>query len=341
MFDIILFDMNLEKLQFALKDEPGFRMNQAFDGVFKRFVGDWGEVSNFPKTLQEKLNEKCSLKIDGEIFESKDRCTFKALITLEDSEKIETVLMRYQDGRNSLCVSSQVGCALGCKFCATGKMGLKRNLSHDEIVDQFLFFSRFLKKKFGENEKITNVIFMGMGEPFLNYENVMKSVEVFNNENMIGLGARNISISTSGIVEGIKGFANEKRQVNLAISLHAPNDELRSNLMPINRKDKLSDVLDAVDEYISKKNRKVMFEYLLIDDVNDSEAHAKELAALMKKPLYMVNLINYNPTGNFKPSSKENVEKFLKILKQEGVNATLRRSFGGDIEAACGQLLVG
>lgn len=330
--------MNLEKLQLALKGEPGFRERQVFEGVFKKFVSDWSEVTNLPKSLWEKLNKECSLEIDGKIFESKDGKTFKALITLKDSEKIETVLMRYSDGRNSLCVSSQVGCALGCKFCATGKMGLKRNLSYGEIVEQFLFFSRFLKKKFGENEKITNVIFMGMGEPFLNYESVMRAIEIFNDEKFIGLGARNISVSTSGITEGIKKFLREDKQVNLAISLHAPNDELRSELMPINQKDNLRNVLDAVDEYIERKNRKVMFEYLLIDEVNDSEAHAKELANLMKKPLYMVNLINYNPTGNFKPSSKENVRKFLSVLKKEGVNVTLRHSFGGDIKAACGQL---
>lgn len=330
--------MNLEKLQLALKGEPGFRERQVFEGVFEKFVSDWSEVTNLPKSLQEKLNKECSLEIDGKIFESKDGKTFKALITLEDGEKIETVLMRYFDGRNSLCVSSQVGCPLGCKFCATGKMGLKRNLSYGEIVDQFLFFSRFLKKKFGENEKITNVIFMGMGEPFLNYDQVMRAIEILNDEKFIGLGARNISISTSGIISGIKKFSDEDRQINLAISLHAPNDQLRSELMPINQKDNLKDVLDAVDEYIGRKNRKVMFEYLLIDGVNDSQAHAKELASLMKKPLYMVNLINYNPTGNFKPSSKKNVEMFLNILKKEGVNVTLRHSFGGDIKAACGQL---
>ncbi|MDH4330827.1 MAG: 23S rRNA (adenine(2503)-C(2))-methyltransferase RlmN [Candidatus Moranbacteria bacterium] len=330
--------MKLEKLQLILKDEPGFREKQAFEGVFKKLVSDWNEVTNLPKNLQEKLNEQCSLEVDGKVFESKDGKTFKALITLKDSEKIEAVLMRYEDGRNSLCVSSQVGCALGCKFCATGKMGIKRSLSSDEIVDQFLFFARFLKEKFGENEKITNVIFMGMGEPFLNYDNVMKAIEILNDEKAIGLGARNISVSTSGIIEGIKKFSDEERQVNLAISLHAPNDELRSELMPINKKDKLQDVLNAVDEYISKRKRKVMFEYLLIDGVNDSEENAKELATLMKKPLYMVNLINYNPTGNFNPSSKKNVDRFLNVLKKTGVNATLRHSFGGDIKAACGQL---
>lgn len=330
--------MNLDKLQLVLCDEPGFRTKQVFEGAFKKFVLSWSDVTNLPKILQEKLNQECPMDINGKVFESKDGKTFKSLIVLEDGQKIETVLMRYADGRNSLCVSSQVGCALACEFCATGKMGFKRNLSSGEIVDQFLFFSRFLKDKFGSNERITNVIFMGMGEPFLNYDNVMAAVEVLNDENMIGLGARNISISTSGVVEGIEKFSKENRQINLAISLHAANDELRSKLMPINRKDKLQDVLNAVDVYISKKNRKVMFEYLLIDKVNDSKENAKELANIMKKPLYMVNLINYNPTGNFKSSSKESVERFLNILKKSGVNATLRHSFGGDIKAACGQL---
>ncbi|MFC1609057.1 23S rRNA (adenine(2503)-C(2))-methyltransferase RlmN [Patescibacteria group bacterium] len=331
--------MNIDKLQLILDKEPGFRLKQVFEGAFKKLVSDWNEVTNLPKKLQEELNERCSLVISGEIFESSDGKTFKALITLKDGLKIEAVLMRYEDGRNSLCVSSQIGCALGCKFCATGKMGLKRDLSVGEILDQFLFFARFLKNRFGENERITNVIFMGMGEPFLNYDNVMKSIEILNDEEKIGLGARNISVSTSGIIDGVRRFSGEDRQVNLAISLHAPNDELRSELMPINRKDKLRDVLGAVDEYISKKNRKVMFEYLLIDSVNDTEENARELTVLMKKPLYMVNLINYNPTGNFKPSSGKNVERFLNVLKKAGVNATLRRSFGGDIRAACGQLV--
>ncbi|MFC1644935.1 23S rRNA (adenine(2503)-C(2))-methyltransferase RlmN [Patescibacteria group bacterium] len=335
-----MLDMNLEKLQLILDKEPGFRLKQVFEGVFGKLVNDWNDVTNLPKKLQEELNRECSLEVDGEVFESSDGKTFKALVTLEDGMKIETVLMRYADGRNSLCVSSQVGCALGCAFCATGKMGLKRNLSSDEIVNQFLFFARFLKNKFSENDRISNVIFMGMGEPFLNYDNVAKSIEILNDEKFIGLGARNISVSTSGIVDGINRFSDEDRQVNLAISLHAPNDELRSELMPINKKDSLGEVLDAVDEYILKKHRKVMFEYLLIDGVNDSEEDARELAMIMKKPLYMVNLINYNPTGNFKPSSRKNVERFLNTLKKVGVNATLRHSFGGDIKAACGQLVV-
>lgn len=328
-------NLNLESI---LKDEPKYRISQIYQAVFKQFISDWDEMTNISKSLKDILKKECPLNIEGEIFISSDGKTYKALITLGDGAKIEAVLMKNEDGRNSLCVSSQVGCAGACAFCATGKMGLKRNLKSEEIIDQFLFFSRYLKNRFGEKEKITNVIFMGMGEPFLNYDEVLKSVHILNDDEFIGLGARNISISTVGIVPGIEKFMEEKEQINLAISLHAPNDELRSKLMPTNTKYNIEKLLETVDKYISKKNRKVMFEYLLIGGVNDSEKEADELAKIMKKPLYMVNLIPYNPTGSFKPSSREKAVKFKRILEKNGVNATIRKSFGSDINAACGQL---
>ncbi|MDX9855728.1 MAG: 23S rRNA (adenine(2503)-C(2))-methyltransferase RlmN [Parcubacteria group bacterium] len=330
--------MDLKRLKKILKDEPGFRFKQMRRAVFRNFISDWDDATNISKELKEELKEKCSLEIDGEIFASKDGRTYKALINLSDGEKIEAVLIRNKDGRNSLCVSSQVGCAGACAFCATGKMGFRRNLKSDEMIDQFLFFARYLKNSFGKEEKITNVIFMGMGEPFLNYGEVMKAVHILNDENFIGLGARNISISTAGIIPGIEKLAEEKEQVNLAISLHAPDDELRSELMPVNRRYGIEKLLKAADKYIARKNRKVMFEYLLIDGVNDSQNNAIELSKIMKKPLYMVNLIPYNPTGNFRPSSREKVMKFRKILERAGVDATIRKSYGADIHAACGQL---
>lgn len=330
--------MDLDKLKNILKDEPKFRLDQINQAVFKHFISTWDEMSNIPNNLKEKLRKELPIEIEGEIFPSKDGKTFKALITFFDGAKIEAVLMKNQDGRNSLCVSSQVGCAGACAFCATGKMGFRRNLSSGEMIDQFLFFSRYLRNNFSEEEKITNVIFMGMGEPFLNYDEVMNAVHILNSEELIGLGARNISISTAGIISGIEKFSEEKEQINLAISLHAPNDEIRSKLMPINKEYNIAKLLKAVDRYITGKNRKVMFEYLLIAGINDSEENAKELAIIMKKPLYMVNLIAYNPTGSFNPSSKENIVKFKRILTRAGVNVTVRKSFGGDIQAACGQL---
>ena len=330
--------MNLKLLEKILEKEPAYRKKQIQQAVFKQFISNWDEMSNVPKSLKEKLKKNCPLEIVGKIFPSADGKTFKALLTFNDGDKIEAVLMQNKDRRNSLCVSSQVGCAGGYTFCATGEMGFKRDLTSEEMVDQFLFFARYLKKNFSTQEKITNVIFMGMGEPFLNYNQVMEAVCILNGEEFIKLGARNISISTVGVIDGIKKFTKEKKQINLAISLHAPNDELRSKLIPTNRKYPLMEILKTVDEYIAKKGRKVMFEYLLIEGVNDTARHAKELSRIMKKPLYMLNLIKYNSTGSFKSSSANRMSNFKKILEKEGINVTVRRSFGSDINAACGQL---
>ncbi|MCK9445559.1 23S rRNA (adenine(2503)-C(2))-methyltransferase RlmN [bacterium] len=240
--------------------------------------------------------------------------------------------MKHTDDRSTVCVSSQVGCPLACSFCATGTMGLKRNLTAEEIVMQVLLFARVCK--------VTNIVFMGMGEPFLNYDNVMSAIRMLNSAEYFNIGSRKISVSTSGIIEGIEKFANEDLQVNLSISLHAPNNKLRSQLMPINKKYSLEKVIEAVDNYIIKTNRKVMFEYLMIVGENDSLECARELALLMKKPLYMVNLIVYNPTGKFKASDSKTIKKFKDYLEGEGIFTTQRYEFGRGIKAACGQLVV-
>jgi len=243
--------------------------------------------------------------------------------------------MKHTDKRNTICVSSQVGCPLGCQFCETGKMGFKRNLAAGEIVDQVLFFARYLKKY---EENITNVVFMGMGEPMLNWDEVSEAIRIFNDDNCFGIGARKISVSTAGITEGIEKLADVFPQINLAISLHAPDDELRAKLMPVGKKYPIQKILRSVDEYIEKTNRKVMFEYVMLRDVNDSEGQARRLAKLLKKPLYMINLIAYNPNGCFQSSPPEHIKKFKEILEKAGVFATQRYRFGTDIEAACGQL---
>lgn len=214
-------------------------------------------------------------------------------------------------------------------------MSFKRNLKDFEIVEQVLFFARYLKNS---QERVTNVVFMGMGEPFLNYENVISAIKILNDKEGFNLGARKFSISTAGIIEGIEKLAEEKLEVNLAISLHAPDDKLRSKLMPIGKKYSIKKILETVDDYIRKTNRKVMFEYLMIKDVNDSDSLAKKLIKLMKKRLYLVNLISYNPTADFKPSSKERIQKFKSILEKAGVYVTERYRFGREIKAACGQL---
>jgi 23S rRNA (adenine2503-C2)-methyltransferase len=345
--------MEIFNLENFLKSEPKYRLEQIKRAVFVDLIENWDEATALPKELRDKLNQECPLDIEAKVFESKDKKTIKALIFLEDGERIEGVLMRYEKdkSRNTACVSSQVGCVLGCGFCATGKMGFKRNLSVDEIVKQILFWARWLKNNEtlrqaqGEN-KINNLVFMGMGEPFLNYENVMSAIKILNDQKGFNLGARHFSISTAGIVDGIKKLADEPLQINLAISLHAPDDELRSKLMPINKKYPIKKIMEAVDAYIKKTNRKVMFEYIMIDNINDSDKQAKELAKLMKRSFCrirqaqckFVNLIPCNRVGDFKPSPQARIEKFKKILKRAGVQVNQRYSFGQDIQAACGQL---
>ena len=328
--------MEINKLDIILKKEPGYRLKQAKKAIFEQMIEDWNELSVFPLSLREKLNREFPLAIKAKFFETRDKKTVKAVIDLKDGLKIESVLMRHKDRRNTVCVSCQAGCALGCQFCATSKIGFKRNLNFGEILEQVLLFNRYLKK---EAKRVTNIVFMGMGEPFLNYEEVLKSVKLFNNKDFFNIGARHISISTAGIVEGIKRLSEEKIQINLAVSLHASNNNLRSKIMPINKKYPIEKILKAVDEYIEKTKRKVMFEYLLIQDLNDSESDALELAKLMKKPLYFLNLILYNKTGNFKPSSSERVDRFKKILKKEKINFVQRYRFGQGLKAACGQLI--
>ncbi|MFA6524874.1 MAG: 23S rRNA (adenine(2503)-C(2))-methyltransferase RlmN [Patescibacteria group bacterium] len=325
--------MNLDKIYTILADQPKYRIEQANEAIFKLLINNWDGATNFPKEIREKLNRECPLEIKGELFASKDNKTSKALITLEDGQQIETVLLIHKDGRHTVCVSTQAGCPMGCTFCATGKLGLKRNLKAEEILAQVLFFSRILKPK---NERVSNVVFMGMGEPFLNYDNTLSAINYLNKD--LGIGARRISISTCGVIPGIEKLAKEKLQLNLAVSLHAPNQELRNKLMPVSKHVALEKLLSAVDDYIAKTGRRVMFEYLMIKGVNDKIEYAKQLAVLMDKPLHMVNLIAYNPTDVFKPSDRKTIEAFKEVLEKAGVTVTQRYSFGQDINAACGQL---
>jgi len=326
--------MDLNSLVKVLESEPKYRLRQANEAVMKNFISDWRDCTFFTKDLREKLNKECPLKIEADVLVSKKEDSIKARITLKDGLKIESVLMRHEDSRNTICVSCQVGCPMGCLFCATGKMGFKRSLTADEILEQVIFFERYLKPEGG---RVTNVTYMGMGEPFLNYDNVLESIRILNDPGYFNISIRSISVSTCGIIEGIKKLSEEGLQVNLAISLHAPNNELRKSLMPIDKKYPLEVVLKSVDEYIKKTKRKVMFEYVLIKGVNDSDRCAKELAKLMKKKLYFLNLILYNATGVFKPSDTKRVEGFKKILETAKINFSQRYRFGDDIQAACGQ----
>ena len=340
--------MDIIKLGKFLKEkgEKDYRLKQIKKAVFCDLINNWDEATALSKELREELKKEfpiASLELLN-LIESKNKDSIKAIFKLEDGNIIETVLMKHLNtkeddvkaGRNTVCISSQAGCAIGCGFCATGKMGLKRNLTSEEIVDQILLFARLLKK---ENQAVNNVVFMGMGEPFLNYDNTIEAIRILNDKDGFNLGIRHISVSTCGITPGIEKFADENFQANLAISLHASDDKTRSKLMPINNKYPLAELMKAVNYYVEKTNRKVMFEYLLIDGVNDRPEDANNLAKLMKNSLYHVNLIKYHDTGDdFKPSSKLRRDKFFDTLKKSGVSVTFRVSFGEDIMAACGQL---
>jgi len=335
--------MDISKLNTVLAKEPKYRYAQINKALWQDFVSSWDEVSSLPKILREELNATCPLEIKAQIFKAGNgRPGAKALITLADGETIETVLIHQKGkgettGRNTICVSSQVGCPLGCTFCATGASGFTRNLTAEEIIEQVIFWARYLCQK-NNGEKVDNLVFMGMGEPFLNYNQFIKAVKFINNPETLNIGARRLSVSTVGLTEGIKHLAGEKMQINLAISLHAPNDSLRRDLIPVAKKYPLREVFKAVDNYITKTGRRVMFEYLMIKGVNDGLQQAEELAALMKKPLYLVNLIPYNETGKFKPSTRERIDDFKNFLEDHNIPTTVRLSFGGDIDAACGQL---
>ena len=330
--------MNLGKLENILSKEPKFRLKQARQAIFVDLLDDWDKATSLSLPLRQELNRGCPLKIKAEVSRSRDRNSLKASITLSDGLKIETVLLRHDDGRNTVCVSSQVGCALGCLFCATGKMGFKRNLTSDEIVEQVLFWSRLLKPR---GEKVTNLVFMGMGEPFLNYANVMAAIKILNSADGLNIGARHISLSTIGVSEGIRKLAEEKLQLNLALSLHAPSDRLRAEIIPYNGANSIKNLIKDINYYLGQTGRRLMIEYLMIDGFNDSPEQALELAELLNNiepPLFFVNLIAYNPTDEFKPSTSRAIFAFKKILRDKKIDVTERYRFGQDIKAACGQL---
>ena len=333
--------MDLDKLKTILAQnrEPSYRFEQIFSAVYKDLRESFYDITELPGDLRDQLAEELPINTVREIklVRSSNESAIKVVFSLEDSNRIEGVLMRFMDGRNSVCVSSQVGCALGCLFCQTGQLGFIRNLNAYEVLDQVLYFALMLKR---ENEKITNVVFMGMGEPFLNFENVVSAIDLLNSREGMNFGARRISISTSGIVPGIEKFTELNSQVNLAISLNATTDEKRDRIMPVNRTYNLESLFNACYRYIKKTRRKLFFEYVLIKGVNDSDEDAVQLALMIgENPLYHVNLIRYNRTFcDYEPSDLSRVEYFKNVLRKRRVNVTVRESPGSDIFAACGQL---
>ncbi|MCA0753945.1 23S rRNA (adenine(2503)-C(2))-methyltransferase RlmN [Paenibacillus sp. N4] len=334
-----IYDFTLEQLQQWMKDngEPAFRGGQLFDWLYVKRVKSFEDMSNLPKSLRDKLEDNFQLLTLNEItrFESKDG-TVKFLFGLHDSHAIETVIMRHNYG-NSICVTTQVGCRIGCTFCASTLGGLKRNLTAGEIVAQVVTAQQLLD---ATGERVSSIVIMGSGEPFENYDATMTFLRLMIHEKGLNIGQRHITVSTSGIVPSIYKFAEENTQINLAISIHAPNDALRSKLMPVNRRFPFEDVMAACRHYIAKTGRRITFEYALIGGVNDRPEHAQELAEVLKDMLCHVNLIpvNHVPERKYVRTSRDDIFEFQRVLERNNVSVTIRREQGHDIAAACGQL---
>jgi 23S rRNA (adenine2503-C2)-methyltransferase len=334
-----LLDMRLSEMESWVQElgQPKFRARQIFTWLYKDRVTSIDEMSNLPKSFRDQLKEIATVSTMREVTrQTSTDGTIKWLLELHDGSTIETVLMRHDYG-NSVCVSTQVGCRMGCTFCASTLGGLVRNLSAGEIVEQLLNVQRMLDHEGG---RVSSVVLMGSGEPLENYEPSMKFVDIINDPNGLQIGARHITISTSGLVPAIRRLADEKRQITLAISLHATRDEIRSALMPINRKWGIDELLDACKYYMQKTGRRISFEYALVGGKNDDLAHARELAGLLGHLDCHVNLIpvNYVPERGYTRTPKDQIRAFVNELNRLGINATIRREKGHDIAAACGQL---
>ena len=361
----LIYDLDLPSLAALLYEwnEPAYRAKQIWQGLYQHLYHAPEQFSNLSKSLREKMVEQfvfSPFKVKT-YLDSSDGFTRKTLFELPDGNLIEAVLMRYGDpadgfdmwrnaataqasanlrgakNRRTLCISTQAGCAMGCVFCATGQLGFKRHLSSGEIVAQALYYARMLKDV---NESVTNVVLMGMGEPFHNYDNTMSAIDRLNDPDGFNFGARRFTISTVGLVPQIRRFADEKRQVNLAISLHAADDDERLAIMPVNKRYKIDDVIEACKYYVAQTGRRVTFEWALIHDVNDTPEVAKKLAARLKGLLCHVNAIPLNPTAGYsgKATDRQRAVAFKESLEQAGVPCTIRMRRGIDIQAGCGQL---
>lgn len=332
---VSVYSLSLEDFEnyFLSINEKKFKATQVFEWLYQKKVKTFDEMTNIKNEIREKLKQDFYFEDLEIIKQETDIDVKKYLFRLNDDERIEAVLMYHNYG-NSLCISTQVGCNMGCKFCESGRLKKIRNLSTSELVLQILKIEELTK------ERISHVVVMGIGEPFDNYDNLIKFIEIINHNKGLALGSRHITVSTCGIIPKIKEFMNLPYQVNLAISLHAPTDELRSKIMPINKVYKLSDLIPTLKKYIEKTNRRVTFEYVLLKGVNDTDECAYALAKLVRGMNCYINLIPYNETNNidFKRSSSIQINHFCDILKQSKINVTTRREFGSKISAACGQL---
>ncbi len=343
-----ILDLDREGLAQVIAEwgEPGYRVQQIWEGLYRHFWQSADQFGSLPHHLREKLAGNFDFRRLQPVTELKsaDRQTVKTLFQLPNHSAIESVLMKYQN-RRTLCISSQAGCAMGCVFCATGQMGLLNNLSAGEIIEQVLFYARQLQ---AGGEKVSNVVVMGMGEPFNNYEATLSAIARLNHPQGFNFGSRRFTISTVGLVPFIQRFTRENHQVNLAISLHAADDELRSSLMPINKRYPLKSLFEACLEYVQKTHRRISFEWALIDGVNDDLAQAEKLCSWLApfhvdgSTLCHVNLIPLNPTFQYtgKPAGNRQAQGFKEYLTSHGIPCTIRLRRGIDIQAGCGQLAV-
>jgi 23S rRNA (adenine2503-C2)-methyltransferase len=351
----LIYDLSFPELTTLLAewDEPAYRARQIWQGLYHNFWNIPQEFSTLPASLRLKLAEflKFDILVPTTTLQSSDGETVKTLFQLLDGKAIETVLMKYDPtvvhrlaqgegagkSRRTLCISTQVGCAMGCVFCATGQMGFKRHLSSGEIVAQVMYYARLLQDR---GEVITNVVVMGMGEPFHNYNNTMAAIDRLNDPDGYNFGARRFTISTVGLVPAIRQFAAEKRQVNLAISLHAADDVLRTSMLPVNKRYPIDELLEACHEYVTATGRRITFEWALVNEVNDTPEQALLLASKLKGLLCHVNAIPLNPTQGYsgKATTRRRAEQFKEILIHSGVPCTIRIRRGIDIQAGCGQL---
>lgn len=336
-----IYNLSFSDLQNCLKANniASFRAIQIWDWLYKKYVTSFDDMKNLDKKTLNFLKENFhlhDLKLI-KLLEDHQDGTKKALLELNNNkERIETVLMLNEYGY-TICVTTQIGCRIGCSFCASHLGGLKRNLESGEIVQQIIFFNKLLAK---ENKRIKNVVIMGIGEPLDNYDNVIKFIDIINDHNGLDIGARRITLSTSGIVPKIYDIANYNKQINLAISLHAPNNQLRSKIMKINNAYPLEKLMKAIEFYINKTNRRVSLEYIMLEGINDSKETALELANLVKNRNIHINLIPFNKVDDYdyKKSATKIINHFKEILEQNHINVTIRQSKGQNIDGACGQL---
>ena len=335
-----LYDLSAAELETRVSDQglPAYRARQLWGWAYRQLVTDYSEMTNIPESLRGPLSRLAPISLLEPVrnLSSDDGETIKTLYRTGDGQVLETVLMLYPN-RATVCVSCQVGCAVGCAFCATGLMGLTRNLGAGEMVAQVVGAAREARLR---GRELTNIVMMGMGEPLQNYTETMKFINIVHDPDGLNIGARRITVSTSGVVPRIDALAAEPLQLNLAVSLHAPGDELRSKLVPINRRYPVATLMAAVDRYIAKTRRRVSFEYALMRGINDSEQTACDLADLLRGRLCHVNIIPLNPVDvlPYERPNPEGIERFAGILRAAGIPSTVRYSRGLDIDAACGQL---